>query len=111
MDWHSRYVLSWRLSNSLEGSFCIEAAEDALRWSCPEIFKHGSRIAVHEQLIRRAVGILWHSGEHGLQRSCAGQRVHIQRLWRSVKYEEIYLEGYSNGLEAELNMPVLPILQ
>ena len=103
MDWHSRYVLSWRLSNSLEGSFCIEAVEDALEWSCPEIFNtdQGSQFTSSS-----FVGLL---ESRGIRVSMDGKgraldNVFIERLWRSVKYEEIYLKGYSNGLEAERNL-------
>ena len=103
LDWHSRYVLSWRLSNSLEGSFCIEALEEAFEWGCPEIFNtdQGSQFTSGS-----FVGLV---EKHGIRVSMDGKgraldNVFIERLWRSVKYEEIYLKGYADGHEAERSL-------
>lgn len=103
IDWHSRYVLSWRLSNSLEGSFCIEVLEDALTFGCPEIFNtdQGSQFTS-----RSFVGLL---ESRGIRVSMDGKgraldNVFIERLWRSVKYEEIYLRSYADGIEAEQSL-------
>ena len=100
MDWYSRYVLSWRLSNTLEGSFCVEALEEALSQSRPEIFNsdQGSQFT--------AVGFTSRLEQEGIAISMDGRgraldNVFIERLWRSVKYEEVYLREYADGWEAE----------
>jgi putative transposase len=88
LDWHSRYVLAWRLSTSLEGSFCCEALEQALSISQPEIF----------------------NTDQGVQfTSMDGQgraldNVFIERLWRSVKYEEVYLQEYQSADDARASL-------
>ena len=95
MDWYSRYVLSWRISNTLENSFCIEALEEALDISQPEIFNtdQGSQYTANN-----FTSILSH---HQIKISMdskgrALDNVFVERLWRTVKYEKIYLEEYSN---------------
>lgn len=100
MDWFSRYVLSWRLSNTLEGSFCREALEDALSISRPEIFNsdQGSQftaIKFTERLEQLDVAISMDG------RGRALDNVFIERLWRSVKHEEVYLKDYADGWDAE----------
>ena len=94
MDWSSRFVLSWRLSNSLENTFCIAALEDALEWwGCPEIFNsdQGSQFT-SSSFTSRLEG-------QGIRVSMDGRgraldNVFIERLWRSLKYEDIYLKNY-----------------
>ena len=100
MDWFSRYVLSWRLSNTLEGSFCIEALDEALSISRPEVFNsdQGSQftaIQFTERLERMNVAISMDGKGRCLD------NVFIERLWRSVKYEEVYTKDYADGWEAE----------
>jgi putative transposase len=100
MDWYSRYVLSWRLSNTLEGTFCLEALGDALRRGRPEIFNsdQGSQFtaaAFTERLEGCGVAISMDG------RGRAIDNVFIERLWRSVKYEEVYLKDYATAWEAE----------
>ena len=93
IDWYSRYVLSWRLSNSLEGGFCVEAVEDALQQGQPEIFNtdQGSQYtaAMFIGCLQRAGVAISMDG-----RGRALDNVFIERLWRTVKYEWIYLHGY-----------------
>ncbi len=103
MDWFSRYVLSWRLSNTLEGTFCREALEAALGVSRPEIFNsdQGSQFT--------AVKFTSHLERCGVAISMDGRgraldNVFIERLWRSVKYEEVYLREYADGWEAEAGL-------
>jgi putative transposase len=103
MDWYSRYVLSWRLSNTLEGSFCREALDEALARSKPEIFNsdQGSQFtatAFTSRLKSRGVAISMDG------RGRAIDNVFIERLWRSVKYEEVYLKDYADGWEAEASL-------
>jgi len=94
MDWYSRHVLSWRLSNTLEGSFCCEALEAALSQGTPQIFNtdQGSQFTSESFTSLLAA--------RGIQISMDGRgraldNVFIERLWRSVKYESIYLHGYA----------------
>jgi putative transposase len=103
LDWFSRYVLSWRLSNTLEGSFCGEALEAALEMSRPEIFNsdQGSQFtasAFTSRLEARGIAISMDG------RGRALDNVFIERLWRSVKHEEVYLRDYADGWEAEQSL-------
>jgi putative transposase len=93
MDWYSRYVLSWRLSNSLDVSFCLEALEEALEQGCPDIFNtdQGSQFTSND-----FIGILL---SKGIRISMDGRgrvfdNIFTERLWRSVKYEEVYIKDY-----------------
>ncbi len=99
MDWFSRFVLSWRLSNTLDVGFCIEALEDALGIGCPEIFNsdQGSQFTSEDW-----TGAL---KQRGIRISMDGRRravdnIFVERLWRSVKYEEVCLKDYGDGKEA-----------
>jgi len=102
IDWFSRYVLSWRLSNTLESSFCVEAVEEAIRnYGCPEIFNtdQGSQFTSEE-----FIGSLTATGRNILISMDGKGRAHdnifVERLWRSVKYECVYLNGYQSIPEA-----------
>jgi putative transposase len=103
IDWFSRYVLSWRLSNTLQGVFCLEALEEALSGNQPEIFNtdQGSQFtarAFTSRLEDRGISISMDG------RGRALDNVFVERLWRSVKYEEVYLSDYRNGWEAEMRL-------
>lgn len=103
MDWYSRYVLSWRLSNTLEGSFCLEALEEALCGGRPEIFNsdQGSQFTARSFTSRlEGCGIAISMDGRGR----ALDNVFIERLWRSVKYEEVYVKDYADGWEAEAEL-------
>jgi len=96
MDWFNRYVIAWGLSNSLESDFCVRALQRALRCSCPGIFNtdQGSQFTSEG-----FTGTLW---DFGIRISMDGRgraldNVFIERLWRSVKYEDIYLRDYADG--------------
>ena len=93
IDWYSRYVLSWKLSNSLEQSSCIEALEEALEKGTPEIFNtdQGSQFTsdLYTGYLERAKIQISMDG-----RGRALDNIFIERLWRTVKYEEIYLKEY-----------------
>lgn len=100
MDWYSRCVLSWRLSNTLTGSFCLEALDEALSRSKPEIFNsdQGSQFTATAFTSRlEACGVAISMDGRGR----AIDNVFIERLWRSVKYEEVYLQDYVDGWQAE----------
>jgi putative transposase len=100
MDWHSRRVLSWRLSNTLDNAFCVEALEEALRrFGVPEIFNtdQGAQFTASA-----FTGVLL---ERGVKISMDGKgrcidNVFVERLWRSLKYEEVYLNDYDDLVEA-----------
>jgi Transposase and inactivated derivatives len=104
MDWHSRFVLSWRLSNTLEKSFCIDALDEALQGQGrPKIFNtdQGSQFTSREFVGRLT--------QHDIAISMDGRgraldNVFIERLWRSVKYEEIYLRSYESVRELEQSL-------
>ena len=100
MDWHSRYVVAWRLSNTLEAGFCAEALEEALGKGEPEVFNtdQGSQFTSLEftQVLK----------DRGVRISMDGKgrysdNIFVERLWRTVKYEEVYLKAYANVLEAQ----------
>jgi putative transposase len=100
MDWYSRYVLSWRLSNTMDVDFCVEALEEALRKGRPDIFNtdQGAQFTSKE-----FIGLL---EQHGVLISMDGKgsyndNLFIERLWRTVKYEEVYLKAYQDGKDAK----------
>jgi putative transposase len=95
MDWFSRYVISWSVSVTMDVHFCLEALDDALREATPEIFNsdQGSQftsIEFTERLRKTNVRISMDG------RGRAFDNIFIERLWRSVKYEEVYLKDYEN---------------
>ena len=103
MDWYSRYVLSWRLSNRLDGSFCLEALDEALQGGQPEIFNsdQGKQFTSFEftnRLLDRGVAVSMDG------RGRALDNAFIERLWRSLKYEEIYLHAYESVQDARLGL-------
>ena len=103
IDWYSRYVLAWRLSNTLDADFCVDALEEALSKGKPEIFNtdQGSQFTGEA-----FIGLL---KKHGIRISMDGKgryadNIFVERLWRTVKYEEVYLKAYSNGREAKVGL-------
>jgi putative transposase len=103
IDWFSRYVLSWRLSNTLDGGFCLEALDEALAGGKPEIFNtdRGSQFTSQEYTGRlEEAGIAVSQDGRGR----ALDNVFIERLWRSVKYEDIYIKDYELVPELALGL-------
>ncbi len=98
MDWHSRFVLSWELSNTLESAFCLTALESALRLGHPEIFNtdQGSQFTSRTFTSRLEAERIAISMDG---RGRALDNVFIERLWRSLKYEEVYLKDYTDAAE------------
>jgi len=103
IDWYSRYVIAWGLSNTLDAGFCVEALQDALRKGKPEIFNtdQGSQFTDEE-----FTGVLQ---KHNIRISMDGKgsyndNLFIERLWRTVKYEEVYLKAYQDGREAGISL-------
>lgn len=104
MDWYSRKVLSWRLSNSMEPDFCVEALEDAIaKYGKPEIFNsdQGSQFTSNDftKVLKTNKVEISMDGKG----RCI-DNIFVERLWRSVKYEEVYLHAYNNPLEARLGI-------
>ena len=103
IDWYSRYVLSWRLSNTLEGRFCLEALDAARARGRPEIFHtdQGSQFTSREYTDRlEEAGIAVSRDGRGR----AWDNVFVERLWRSVKYEDIYIKDYEQVPELEAGL-------
>lgn len=104
MDWHSRKVLAWRLSNTMETHFCVEALEEALAlYDAPEIFNtdQGAQFTSWD-----FTAVL---KTHGIKISMDGKgrwmdNVFIERLWRSLKYECVYLNAFETGAQARQQM-------
>lgn len=99
MDWYSRYVLSWRLSNTLDTGFCLEALEAALAVSQPEIFNTDQGVQFTSEDFTGRLEIA------GIKISMDGRgrvfdNIFIERLWRSVKYEEVYVHSYESVKDA-----------
>jgi putative transposase len=93
LDWYSRYVLAWQLSNTSDVAFCLVALEEALALGHPDIFISDQGV----QFTSRAfTGRLEEAGV-SISMDCRGtvlDNTFVERLWRSVKYEDIYLKGY-----------------
>ena len=103
MDWYTRYVIAWRLSNTLDVAFCVAALEEALGKETPEVFNtdQGSQFTGEA-----FTGLLESSG---VRISMDGKgryadNILLERLWRTVKYEEVYLKAYSGGREAKAGL-------
>ena len=99
IDWHSRYVLNWALSTTMEADFCIEALNEVLDGSVCEIFNtdQGSQFTTHrftEPLLAKGIKVSMDG------RGRALDNIFVERLWRSVKYEKVYLNDFQTVKEA-----------
>lgn len=104
LDWHSRFVLSWRLSRTLTDDFCLEALAEALKIALPEIHNsdQGSQFTGYEY-----IGLLKQFPEIKISMDGRGRcfdNIFTERLWRTVKYEEIYLKDYTSYDEANSSL-------
>lgn len=99
IDWHSRFVLSWKLSNTLDTAFCLEGLEEALDFGKPGIFNtdQGAQFTSQEFTSRLLASEITISMDG---RGRALDNIFVERLWRSVKYEDVYLKGYESPKEA-----------
>jgi len=103
IDWFSRYVLAWRLSNTLDGGFCLELLDEALGRGRPEIFNTDQGVQfTAEAFTARLVGA-------GVQVSMDGKgrcldNVFVERLWRTVKHEDVYIKCYETVPELEAGL-------
>lgn len=100
IDWFSRFVLSWEISVTLDSDFCVSALERALRAGQPEVFNTDqgvqfTSVAFTERLLEREIRISMDG------RGRALDNIFVERLWRSVKYEDIYLNDYANVPEVK----------
>lgn len=104
LDWHSRYVLNWRLSNSLEADFCVEALQEAIeKYGAPDVFNtdQGTQFTSQE-----FIGVLT-GNKISISMDGRGRcldNIFVERLWRSVKYENVYLKGYQTIPEARAGL-------
>jgi len=100
MDWYSRKVLSWRLSNTMDSDFCIDALEEAIeRYGAPEIFNTDQGAQFTSEAFTGALK----AADIKISMDGKGRwvdNVFVERLWRSVKYEEVYLKAYDSVAEA-----------
>jgi putative transposase len=99
IDWYSRYVLAWSLSNTLEADFCVATLKEALQYGTPDIFNtdQGSQFTSEDFVCTLLAA--------GINVSMDGRgrwvdNVFVERLWRSLKYEEVYIHAYENTREA-----------
>jgi putative transposase len=93
IDWFSRYVIAWRLSNTLDGNFCLEMLDEALALGRPEVFNTDQGVqftaeGFTSRLVNAGVAVSMDGKGRCLD------NVFVERLWRTVKYEEIYIKGY-----------------
>jgi putative transposase len=104
MDWYSRFVLSWRLSNTLDGAFCRDALDEVLeKYAAPEIFNsdQGSQFTARpftDRLEQAKIRISMDG------RGRAFDNIFVERLWRTVKYEDVYLKDYETPLGLEVGL-------
>lgn len=104
IDWYSRRVLSWRISNTMDTAFCVDCLEEALqRYGNPEIFNTDQGCQFSSESF---TGVL---KAHGIAISMDGRgraldNIFVERLWRSVKYEDVYLKGYANAMELMIGL-------
>jgi putative transposase len=103
IDWFSRFVLAWELSTTLDTSFCLEALDRALQAARPEIFNTDQGVQFTsrdftDRLLQSHIRISWDG------RGRALDTIFVERLWRSVKYEEVYIKDYQTVLEAKAGL-------
>lgn len=104
LDWFSRYALSWRLSNTLDAGFCLEALDEALnKYVHPEIFNSDQGCQFTSEAFTAKLQ------KADVQISMAGKgrcydNIFIERFWRTLKYEEVYLKSYDDGIQAEMSL-------
>jgi putative transposase len=103
MDWYSRYVLSWEISITLDTGFCLEALDRALQGGTPEIFNTDQGVQfTSTEFVNRLkaanIRISWDG------RGRALDNIFVERLWRTVKYEEVYLKDYDSVVSATRNL-------
>lgn len=103
MDLYSRYILSWRLSNSLDSSFCLEALECAYKHGSPEIITSDQGVqytsSAYVDLVKSSGAFISMSGK-----GRCWDNIFVERFWRTIKYEEVYLKSYTDYHDAYENI-------
>ena len=103
MDWFTRYIISWALSNSLENDFCIEALKTALKNGRPEIFNTDQGVQyTSDDFIK-----ILEDSEIKISMDGKGRfldNIFVERFWRTLKYEEVYIKAYEDGLVARTSL-------
>ena len=98
IDWYSRYILSWRISNTMDNDFCLEALDEALTQGLPDIFNTDQGVQFTSgQFTQRLTDVDVQISMDGKGRAL--DNIFVERLWRTVKHENIYLKDYRNGSE------------
>lgn len=103
IDWYSRYVISWRLSNTLDSDFCVDALEQALNSGKPDIFNTDQGVQFTSKDFTKCLK----GADIKISMDSKGRaldNIFVERLWRSVKYENIYLKDYQNGADLYYGM-------
>ena len=104
MDWTSRKILSWRLSNTMETDFCVDALQAAIRdYGCPEIFNTDQGAQFTSATFTNVLK------EHDIQismdgKGCYRDNIFVERLWRTVKYEHLYTRAFDNLKEVKQSL-------
>jgi putative transposase len=103
MDWYSRYILSWEISITLDTGFCLETLDRALQGGTPELFNTDQGVQfTSTEFVNRLkaanIRISWDG------RGSALDNIFVERLWRTVKYEEVYLKDYDSVVSATRNL-------
>ena len=94
IDWYSRKVLAWRLSNTMDAGFCVDCLEEAIKnYGSPKIFNTDQGSQFTSDSFTGGADSTGHHHQYGRAGACAGQH-NVERLWRTVKYEDVYLKGY-----------------
>ena len=103
LDWHSRYVLAWKLSNTLDAGFFVDALKKALLLGRPDIFNsdQGTQFTC-EDFLRVLEDAKVRISMDG--RGRVFDNIFVERLWRTVKYEDVYLRDYQTPVDAEANL-------
>jgi putative transposase len=100
IDWYSRFVLAWRLSNTLDGSFCLEMLDEALSRGRPEVFNTDQGVQFTAEAFTGRLKLAGVAVSMDGRGRCL-DNVFVERLWRTVKYEDLYLRGYALVPELE----------
>jgi putative transposase len=100
IDWYSRFVLAWRLSNTLDGGFCLAMLEEALSRGRPEVFNSDQGVQFTAEAFTGRLKLAGVAVSMDGRGRCL-DNVFVERLWRTVKYEDIYLRGYALVPELE----------
>lgn len=105
LDWYSRYVIAWRISNTLDTSFCLEVLGEALEKGKPEIFNTDQGVQYTSQAFTRVLE------KAGIKISMDGRgraldNIFVERLWRALKYEDVYIKGYGSMKEVREGLKI-----